>query len=100
MTGWKRPARLPASLRCWIQTLSTDVDGGTSQTSETATVADAALTWVGGSTAPNSPPTWNQTFEPAPSLTTPAGQSTSEGTSVHLQVQASDADGDTLTPAR
>jgi hypothetical protein len=80
-----------------VTTTATDPDGGTTQTSVTATISDASLNWTGGSNPPNTTPTWGQTFEPAPSITTPANQTSTEGSSASLQIQASDSDGNTLS---
>ncbi|HEY7309296.1 MAG TPA: putative Ig domain-containing protein [Gemmataceae bacterium] len=74
-----------------------DADGGQSQATETATVTDAALTWLNGNNAPNYPPTWSQTLHAPPTITAPASQTNTEGDTVSLQVQASDHDGDTLS---
>ncbi len=76
---------------------ATDSDGGQSQASETASVADAPLSWPGGGSNPSYPPTWTQTFEAAPSVTAPASQINTEGDSVSLPIQASDTGGDTLS---
>src|SRR5207248_1075000 len=57
----------------------------------TATASDASL-------APRGAVTWTVTnVNRAPTLTTPSNQTSAEGTSVSLQLSASDPDGDTLT---
>ncbi len=76
---------------------ATDSDGGQSQASETASVADAPLSWPGGGSNPSYPSTWTQTFEAAPSVTAPASQINTEGDSVSLPIHASDSGGDTLS---
>ncbi len=76
---------------------ATDPHGGSGQTTDTVTVSDAQLNWFNGTNAPGYPPTWGQVFEAAPSISTPANQTSTEGDIASLQIQASDSDGDTLS---
>jgi hypothetical protein len=80
-----------------VTVTATDPDGGTTTTTLTATVADGSLSWSSGTNPPNAPPLWGQPFEAAPSITTPANQTNTEGDSVSLQIHASDTDGDSLS---
>jgi hypothetical protein len=57
----------------------------------TATVADAALSWVTGPTF-----TWTPVNQPPPVLTNPGAQTSAEGASVSLQVSATDPNGASL----